>query len=755
MLIKFLSTWVKAGREEAQAPPATALLPAGFAEAWALYRAGLREDAQRAAAQLLATDPRNVEALLVCGSLALDQGDVVQGQRLLDKAPRGTSADALLLTALGRACLAAGRQAAARERLEQALKLAPDSAEPRLHLALLAIRLGQVDKARDLLLAAVALEPGLADARFHLGNIQLAREDFDGAMDHYHAALVAEESHADAHANLGALLKRLGRADEACAHLERALQLRPDLAQASFNLAMLRIQQDQWDTAAVLLRGSLQSQPRQADALLWLGNALMRQGDATAARESYRAAAALDGKFVAARWGLVMAQLPAVPQTVAEQQEGVQSFAKELKKFQGWLTVHQPNDAHSAVGAQQPFYLAYDAHNNREVLGTYGALCARLMAGWAARSGLAAPAVTGRAKCKLGIASAHVGDHSVWHALVRGWLQHLDPARFELHLLHLGGRSSDQLQWAAQRVKAVHQRSGDWADWAGHVAAERFDALLYPEIGMDATTARLSALRLAPLQLASWGHPITTGLPTMDGFVSAAAFEPADAQAHYTEPLLTLPRLGCCYQPFGTAAAAVDLAGWGVRPQDRVLVCAGTPFKYAPEGDAWLVDIARRCRPCKLVFFRARPDALSGLLEQRLRRAFEQAGESFDESVCFIPWQSQAEFFGVLDRAHVLLDSPDFSGFNTTMQALERRLPVVAWEGEFMRGRFASGILREAGLAQWVAGTAGEYVDRVRQLCDDAALRDHLRQQLARRSQSLLDDRDCILALGNRLLALS
>lgn len=183
----------------------------------------------------------------------------------------------------------------------------------------------------------------------------------------------------------------------------------------------------------------------------------------------------------------------------------------------------------------------------------------------------------------------------------------------------------------------------------------RLDILIYPEIGMDATTVRLSALRLAPKQLASWDHPITTGLPTIDGFVSAQAFEPEQAAAHYAEKLIVLPRLGCAYRAYDTVPARVDLASLSIAPGDRVLLCAGNPFKYAPRDDALLVDIARRCSPCKLVFFGEAGDAKPAMLEKRLRSAFDAAEVSFDRHVRFIPWQTQGAFFGLLRQADVLL----------------------------------------------------------------------------------------------------
>ena len=69
----------------------------------------------------------------------------------------------------------------------------------------------------------------------------------------------------------------------------------------------------------------------------------------------------------------------------------------------------------------------------------------------------------------------------------------------------------------------------------------------------------------------------------------------------------------------------------------------------------------------------------------------------------FIPTLDRARFFGLMQRAHLMLDTLGFSGFNTAIQAIECGLPVVSREGEFMRGRLGSGILRRMGMDALVA----------------------------------------------------
>jgi protein O-GlcNAc transferase len=746
-------------RQSAREEPVQALGPSSQPEAAGplqLYLAGRVSEAEHDAQARLAGNETDAESMLVQALIALDRGESAAALRLFEGIVQAAPEDVEAWVGLGRARAAAGRRAAAKAAFQQARQLQPD--HPRLlpELALEAAVAGRADEAAALLSKLDGGGTRVAEAHFQLANLLLPAGQLELAGRHLRQAIAADPSHANAHANLGAILKDLNRVQEAAVHLEKALQLQPGLAQAAYNLAMLRIQHQQWGSAAALLRQSLQTAPKQADALYWLGNALMGVGDAVESSKAYQGALRLNSGYVNARWGYVMAQLPAIAMGPTEQADSVQAFARELDKLKSWFRIHRPKEGFRAVGATQPFYLAYVEQDHRALLGSYGALCTSLMAAWLPKAATIPPpaAASGR-KLRIGIVSAHIHSHSVWHAIVRGWVEHLDPARFELQLFHAGAGRDAETEWAAPRVARLHHGLGDWTVWAKTVSDARLDVLIYPEIGMDSTTVRLSALRLAPTQLASWGHPITTGLPTIDGFVSAQAFEPEQAASHYTEKLIALPRLGCAYRPYDTVAQRVDLASWGIGPSDRVLLCAGSPFKYAPRDDALLADIARRCSPCKLVFFGEAGDAKPAMLEKRLRLAFDAAAVSFDDHVLFIPWQTQRAFFGLLQQTDVFLDSAGFSGFNTAMQAVQCGAPIVAWEGAYMRGRFASGILRQMGMDEWVACSADEFARCVERLCADKGLRQRVREQMAQASPKLFNDKATVDAFAAYLQELA
>jgi len=502
-----------------------------------------------------------------------------------------------------------------------------------------------------------------------------------------------------------------GRIADAVACYEKAIALDPGIAEAHYNL----------------------------------GNLLRDQGRARESLDSYRKAISLRPGFAEARWALAMAQIPVVYEDDRQPKKCRDAFAAELGKLESWFAEPDSASGAGAVGVAQPFYLAYQEEDNRDLLKQYGELCVRLMRGWFEAQKLALPArKRGDAALRVGVVSQYFHSHPVWSAIVKGWFRHLHPERFRLHAFYLGVVEDAETEFARSRAAHFEQGARGLRQWAEAIIGQRPDVLVYPEIGMDPTALKLASLRLAPVQVTSWGHPETSGLPTIDCFLSAEGLEPQGAQAHYTERLVTLPRLGCCYEPLRVAPVAPDLARLGIDAAKPVIVCAGVPFKYAPQHDWILAEIAKRTGACRFVFFVHRVADTSGTLRRRLGAAFARQGLDLDRFAVFLPWQEAASFHGLMACADAYLDTIGFSGFNTAMQALECGLPVVAWEGRFLRGRLASGILRAIGLDELVAASAEAYVELAVRLCRDAQYREDIRERIALRRGHLYEDVDVI-----------
>ncbi len=647
-----------------------------------------------------------------------------------------------------------GELGRAEELLRRALRRQRDFPEAMIVLARVLELKGEPAQALSLLEALVRDRPDQAGALRNagllltqMGNALVRLGKTGEAAERYRRALELQPDLAEAHCYLGSILVDRGMLDDAKTHLERAVALRPGLAEAHVGLGNLHNALQQLEAAKASYSRAIALNPQFAEAHTNLGHVLVASGQPEAALAAYETALSIDPEYAEARWSKAMCRIPAMRDAREDAADSRRAFAGELAALEQWFDASRGRAGDGAVGTQQPFWLAYQEIDNLELLQRYGRLCAKLMAPWQPRPGTPAPARPDGGRIRVGIVSQHFREHSVWNAIIKGWLGQIDARRFEVVAFCLGAAEDAETRYAKSHATRFVQAAGGLREWIDEIRDARPDVLLYPEVGMDPMTVKLASLRLAPRQGASWGHPETTGLPTMDFYLSAQDLEPEAAQAHYAERLLALPNLGCYLQRVAVEAVDVDPAQWGIDADAPLLLCPGAPFKYAPEHDALLPAIARLLGRCQFVFFTHWTRALSGKLQRRLSDAFAREGLDAERYVRCVPWLNRPAFYGLMQRADVFLDTIGFSGFNTALQAIECELPVVAREGRFLRGRLASGLLKRIDLQELVTLNGADYAALAVRLVQDRDYREDIRGRIAARRHVLYEDRAPILAL--------
>jgi protein O-GlcNAc transferase len=713
-----------------------------------LEAAGNPQGALESYERACALDPANPFVNYNLGKLLGARGNLERAERLLRAALRWKPAFAEAHVALSNLYDARGNLREAANHLEAALNERPDYVGALLNYAAVLQKMGRAAEAAACYEKALALQPGLAEAHWHVGDLIADQGRLEEAAGHYRAALALEPALIDPQHSLCMVLYEQGRPGDAIACLREVLWRNAAYTKAYLSLGTILSGERRLGEAEDALRRALVLEPALAAAHVGLGNIHSARDQTEEAIRCYETALSIDPENIDARWSRAMCALQGVYRTDAEALDSRIAFSRELEALDRWVGDGRLVPSVRGVGNPPPFYLAYHEANNRDLLDRYGRLCAGVMRSWLDAQQLdRAPPRDARAPIRIGVVSAHFQDHSVWNALVKGWFQHMDRDRFALEAFYLGTEDDPQTLFAQSLASHFERGSANPRHWVQAIAQRRPHVLIYPEIGMNFLTFKLASLRLAPVQVASWGHPETSGLPTIDYYVSAEALEPERAGEHYTERLELLPHLGCCYPSRRIAAVSADLAGQGVDPSIPILVCPGTPFKYAPRHDRVFAEIAGRLGRCRFVFFTYRVPELSGKLHDRLRTLFRAHRMAADEFISFVPWQSPAQFRGLMERAHVFLDTIGFSGFNTAMEAVECALPIVTREGRFMRGRLASGILKRMGLQELVARSEDDYIDLAVRICRDDAYRAHLRQRIEAQRGILFDDPAPIRAL--------
>jgi predicted O-linked N-acetylglucosamine transferase (SPINDLY family) len=703
--------------------------------------------AARAFERALGIEPGNAYANYNLGRLLFARGELQRGEDLLRAAIAGKPDFPEAQVALANSLEARGDLANAASALEAALAVRPSYAGALRNYGLLLCRLERWKDAEQVLRRALGADGADADACYWLGNALVRLEKPDEAQRAYRDAVARRPDFAEAWCNLGNLLADRGSLEEAAPCLAKALALKPDYADAHVGLGNVLGASHRLEEAADCFRKGIALDPAFPQAHLNLGTVLWNLGDWRAALECHRAAMSLSPDAPEPRWSFAMSHVPVIREPGDDLDAMRRQFAAQIGELERWFDERRGPTGYLAVGMSQPFWLAYQDESNRDLLGQYGALCSRLMGQWQAQQAWRPAVRRARRPILVGIVSQFFRNHSVWHAIIKGWFQALDPDRVALAAFCLDPQEDGETRFAKARAARFEQGHAGLHRWAESIADAQPDVLVYPEIGMDPMALKLASMRLAPLQAASWGHPETTGLPTIDCFLSAAALEPPQAQANYTERLVALPNLGCHVQPDAVQALRPDLAGWGIDTDAPLLLCPGSPFKYAPEHDWVFAEIARQLGRCRLVYFNYRTRALSSKLRERLAATFAQRGLDFERCVSFIPWQEKDAFYGLLQRADVFLDTIGFSGFNTALQALQCGLPVVTLEGRFLRGRLASGMLRHIGLQELVVETPDQYIALAVKLARDPTHRAAVRRRIEERRAALFNDPAPIRAL--------
>jgi len=700
----------------------------------------------------LRIQPNHFDVLQILGVILVKLGEYPQAVECLSKALQINPNYADAYSNCGVALKELKRFDEALASYDKAIALNPDYADAYNNRGVVLQELKRFNEALASYDKAIALNPDYADAYNNRGVVLQELKRFNEALASYDKAIALNPNYADAYSNRGIALTGLKHFDEALASYDKAIALNPNYADAYSNRGIALAGLKHFDEALASYDKAIALNPNYADAYYNRGNTLKDLVQLTDARASYIKALELESDHCLARWELAFISIP--PLFTARENLNIsrEIFATEIRQLDEWFSGTRLDEAYKVVGSTQPFYLAYQELNNKELLSQYGRVCHRLMAHWQHSKNIQPNIISGSGPIKIGIISSQIHKHSVWVAVTKGWVLKLDPTKFEIHIFHLGSAEDEETYLAQTLATSFTKKQGSLFETVNSILEKRIEVLLYPEIGMDMFTTQLANLRLAPIQLTAWGHPETSGLPTMDHYLSSDLFETDTSEAAYTENLIKLPNLGCSYMRLPIITSEPDMQKLGLDTKTPILLCPGAPFKYGPNYDLVLIEIVKKLRCCKLVFFSHHKN-LTIKLKQRLEKSFSDVGLNFNDYLVFLPLLNIDEFYGLMKRADVFLDTIGFSGFNTAIQAIDCALPIVTREGKFMRGRLASGILKRIGMQELIAETEKEYIDIAVRLVQDKKYRNQVSQKIIKTRDILYDDMEPIKFLEDFLMS--
>ncbi|HEY2227481.1 MAG TPA: tetratricopeptide repeat protein [Xanthobacteraceae bacterium] len=640
------------------------------------------------------------------------------------------------------------RPAEALTSFDRALALSPSYAEAFSNRANALRMLDRCEEALASFDRALAIRPDHPAAFFGRGVLLQQLERLDEALASFDRAIALKPDNAAAFTNRGNALQELRRFDEALASYADAIALKQDYAEAYYNRALALQQLERFEEALASYDQAIAIKPDYPEAFNNRGHLLKDEGRQAEAVRSFERALALRPDYPDAKLALCMAQLPILYEDESEIMAARAAYGKSLEALRDDVERRKmPREWAKAVGSTQPFLLAYQGHNDRDLAGRYGPFMCRIMAERYPAAALASPPRPDE-RMRVGIVSGFFWRHSVWKIPVRGWLSQIDRRRFQVFGYHTGAKQDACTREAAGLCDRFVQGPLSIERWRDLILADAPHVLIHPDIGMNAVSAQLAAQRLAAVQCTSWGHPDTSGFPTIDYFLSSALMEPPEAQEHYTERLVPLPNLSIYYEPPELQPVALARADVGLRAGATLFWCGQSLFKYLPQFDQVFARIARDAGDCQFAFIRyGQGTYLDEKFLHRLERAFAAVGLKAADHCVLLPRLDPHRFVAAIGLCDIVLDSIGWSGCNSTLEGLHHDLPIVTMKGSLMRGRHTAAILKRMEVEDTVTETPDDYVAAAVRLARDLAWRQTVKTRISQNKHRLNRDTACISAL--------
>jgi len=701
-------------------------------------------------------------------------GRLSQAENIYQHILAGKPNQPIALHLLGVIAHQTGKNDLALDMISKALTVDPDYAEAHNNLGKVLEDIGNLSNALDRYEIAAAIEPNLAGVHFNQGNVLQKLGRLSDAALAYRKALHLNHNSAETHYGLGNVLKKLGRTDQAVESYNSAVKIQPNYPEAHNNLGTALQEVGRHIEAMASYKKAIHHKPDYATAYNNLGTALHNDRKFDAAARRYQRAIVLKPDYADAR-----NNLSTVLQLQGKIEEAVQQIDLALfhnPSNSGWhikkaLLLPPVYDSEESIDAVRNnvaqsiaalrkqrlsiadpvsevattgFHLAYHGKNNRHLMKEIAKLhistCPQLT--YESKHFRSRKSKKKKA-LRVGFVSSFFRDHTIGK-FTRGTIKLLTREQFEVFVFRLPRRSDAISRFIDDAADNVVLLTGKLKEDQARIENAEMDILFYPDIGMSPLTYFLAFSRLAPVQVTTWGHPDTTGIPNIDYFLSSKDLEVDGLSEHYSERVIKLDSTTPYYFRPKPQKEKFTLNDYDLPTENRLYLCPQTLVKFHPSFDNLLGEILQR-DPCgRIVLI---DDDKGGYLKQGLQERFSLSFPETQQNVIFLSRMSHSKFLHLLTLVSALLDIPTFSGGTSSLEAFAMGAPIVTWPQKFLRSRFTAALYKQMGFNDLIARDSDSYVDLSLRLAQNENFKSQICDKIRINSYKLFERHESIKEL--------
>lgn len=346
-----------------------------------------------------------------------------------------------------------------------------------------------------------------------------------------------------------------------------------------------------------------------------------------------------------------------------------------------------------------------------------------------------------RPKLRIGFLSRYFYQHSNAQAFY-SYFRYMDRSRFEVVVIHRHDTVVDPVHLEINQLadEVLYLDSSLTASYA-FLRCLDLNILFFTDIGMDPFDFLVPNMKACPIQITGWGLPHTSGLQSIDYYLSSSWIETKDNQGEYSENLVLLEGLPCCF-PRSMLYFRRTPRSYFFLPDDAfVYGCVQSLSKIHPDLDLILEQISSAIPTAIFAFMASHDESLD---QEFLNRIKKRAPSAFNRTMLLNRCTS-GDFLGACDCFDVLLDTPYYGAGITAYIAAYVGTPTVCFRGSRLRDSTQALIYNHLGIENPpIAESISEYVDIAVNLGLDSQKRFELKRQIIESAHLLYDDQTFI-----------
>lgn len=567
-----------------------------------------------------------------------------------------------------------------------------------------------------------------------------ALQRWDEVSAVYRRVLELDSRNVSALSGMGVWLQMQRDSAGAQAHLRRALEIRPGHAVSLSRLGNVLWAGGELDGALALYEEAVRIAPAEIAGWHNLGEALLSQSRPAEAQKCFDRAYALQPNL---EWRIRRdLLLPHIYESRQQMTQWRAAFETHLDQLiSDSPAISEPTVLHYCTSIWK---LAFHGENDLTLMRKLARFYVRACPDLEYRAAHIDSPLDGDRKMRIGFFSNYMhAKHSVPRCFASLICLLADDPRFEVCLISPNAVDAEHAGLYANFKGRFVTVGKDYSQARRAIEAEALDVLVYQDIGMEALSYFLAFARLARTQCVLGGHPVTTGIPNLDCYISTALAEAPDAASHYSEELLLLPSLPVVYEHPHVPSPAKSRIDLGLPLQGALYVCPMMLQKIHPDFDTAIERLLRRDPEGHVILFRHD----NARWEEQLQLRFERSiAADVRQRIFFMPWlHNYDDFVSVNKLADVVIDPFHFGIGSTVIATFAVGTPLVTWPSRYLRGRagLAYCTLMEVADA-CVADGLEDYVERAFQIAHDSELRARLQQSILANKARLFDNEESV-----------